>query len=156
MSAVARRQGRTLEGVAIQVLGGATKVEAQVSRYRALNDRTAMVGLCDANEAPLFHGCEGLDEVEVCDANLEDELLRAVGLDRMVDFISSQGELAAFETFQKQPPWRDRPLQPQLMRFWGTRARRKTRYAEELVSWISDERMPTPLVRVLDAAETRR
>ena len=56
----------------------------------------------------------------VCDADLEDELIRALGAAAVERVLDTQGELAPFRTFQQQPAWRGRPTEQQLRRFLGT------------------------------------
>ena len=85
----------------------------------------------------------------ICDADLEDELIRALGplcVERVVD---AQGELGSFRTLQKQPAWHGRPHEKQLRRFMGSGGRRKIRYARLLVEALDLERVPRPLDRVL-------
>ena len=44
----------------------------------------------------------------VCDNDLEDELIRAVGTAAVEDALDEMGHLVRFRTFQYQPEWRDR------------------------------------------------
>ena len=85
----------------------------------------------------------------VCDADLEDELIRAIGTDAMVAFVEAQGEGQAFDTFQRQPYQRGRPLGAQLRRFIGTRSGRKIRYGAALVDAMPLTAMPPPLSGLL-------
>jgi hypothetical protein len=85
----------------------------------------------------------------VCVEDLEDELIRALGADGVQAVLETHGDLNAFRTFQKQPAWRDRPVQAQLRRFMGSADRRKLRYAHLLVEALDLSRVPRPLAGVL-------
>jgi hypothetical protein len=85
----------------------------------------------------------------VCDADLEDELIRALGTVAVEQVLDAQGELGSFRTFQKQPAQRGRTTEAQLRRFLGTRSGRKAEYARLLVEALDLERAPRPLNGVL-------
>ena len=123
-----------------------------------------LAGLCDAAEEREFRrGLEraglgadlGRAEMErlgfyVCDADLEDELIRALGATAVERVIDAQGELGSFRTLQKQAAWQGRPSEEQLRRFLGSGGRRKIRYARLLVEALEPAEVPRPLDRVLD------
>ena len=90
-----------------------------------------------------------------CIDDLEDELIRAVGAERVVDIVEERGELGPFRTLQKQPEWRGRPLDEQLKRFLGNSSR-KIDYAPLLVEALDLSRAPLPLDAVLAARLSRR
>jgi hypothetical protein len=85
----------------------------------------------------------------VCDADLEDELIRALGAASVEEVVEAQGELGSFRTLQKQPAWHGRPTEEQLRRFMGSGGSRKIRYARLLVEALDLTRVPRPLDRVL-------
>jgi len=85
----------------------------------------------------------------VCVADLEDELIRALGPPAVEDVVDSEGDLGSFRTLQRQPAWRERPLEEQLRRFMGSGGRRKIRYARLLVEALDLADMPRPLDMVL-------
>src|SRR5207244_1815225 len=66
----------------------------------------------------------------VCEADLEDELIRALGVASVEQVAEAQRELASFRTFQKQPAQQERTHEQQLWRWMGSR---KIRYARLLV-----------------------
>jgi hypothetical protein len=136
LETLARRLG--LE-VAVVAMGGAHAIGRYAGPFA--------VGLCDAKEAPIFR--RALEHVFVCDEDLEDELIRALGAERVEEILEANGDLGSFRTFQKQPEWRGRPARDQLRRFFGSGARRKLRYAELLVEALDLERAPEPLVEAL-------
>jgi hypothetical protein len=81
----------------------------------------------------------------VCEADLEDELIRALGPARVEAILEAHGDLSTFHTFQRQPAQRGRPIEAQLRRFMGTRSGRKQAYAAHLVEALELEAMPRPL-----------
>jgi hypothetical protein len=85
----------------------------------------------------------------VCEADLEDELIRAVGADAIERIAQEQGDLRAFRTLQKQTAWQGRDVRDQLRRWLGSGGRRKVRYAQLLVDALEPARVPRPLDRVL-------
>ena len=78
----------------------------------------------------------------VCVEDLEDELIRALGADRVEEIVDAQRELRAFRTLQKQAQWRNRPREEQLRRFMGSGGSRKIRYARLLVEALDLARAP--------------
>ena len=85
----------------------------------------------------------------MCVADLEDELIRALGAAAVEQVIDAQGDLGSFRTLQKQPAWRGRPREEQLRRFMGSGGSRKIRYAPLLVDALDLTRVPRPLDLVL-------
>ena len=85
----------------------------------------------------------------VCVADLEDELIRALGPAMVEEVIEAQGELGSFRIFQRQPAQRPRTIEEQLRRFMGTRSGRKAQYARGLVEALDLARVPRPLDGVL-------
>ena len=159
---LAGRKGRNLdaEGVAVIAMGGASPFGDELSRYAG---RCTVAGMCDEGEVGDFRrglGQAGLgreltiEEMErlgffVCVEDLEQELIRAVGVEPVLRVISSVGEARGFRSFQNQPAWRDRDLADQLRRFIGTKSGRKVRYGGLLVEALDLSRVPRPLERVL-------
>ena len=165
LETLAERRGRDLDadGVAIVSIGGAQAIGNFLDRFGPGGLNVELAGLCDAGEERDFRrGLEraGLgtdltrEEMErlgfyVCDADLEDELIRSLGAAAVEHVVDEQGELRSFRTLQKQPVWRDRPTEEQLRRFLGSGARRKIRYAHLLVEALDLAHVPRPLDRVL-------
>ena len=122
-----------------------------------------LAGLCDAGEEAEFRrGLEraglgsnltrdGWSELGfyVCDRDLEDELIRALGADAVERVLEAQGVLSAFRTFEKQPAWRGRSREDQLRRFIGTTSGRKVRTGAAMVDALDLGRVPRPLDGVL-------
>jgi hypothetical protein len=165
LEALARRRGRDLEaeGVSIVSIGGSKNAGRFLERFGPRGSDVTLAGLCDAPEEGDFRrGLEraglGSDltrtDMEalgfyVCDADLEDELIRSLGAPAVEIVIQTQRELSSFRIFQRQPAQRGRPIEHQLRRFMGTRSGRKARYAALLVGALELDRMPRPLDGVL-------
>jgi hypothetical protein len=88
----------------------------------------------------------------VCVADLEDELIRAVGATAVEEILRANGDLHRFRTLQQMPAWRGRATEEQLRRFMGSGGRRKIRYARFLVDALDHESAPRPLDQVLTHA----
>ena len=162
---LAERRGRDLaaEGVSVVPIGGARAIRRALDLYGPPGLGLALAGLCDAGEEKSFRrGLEhaGLgtelsrDAMErlgfyVCEADLEDELIRALGAEEAEQVVEAHGDIGPFRTLQKQPEWRGRPLHDQLRRFFGSGGRRKIRYARYLVEAVELDRVPRPLDGVL-------
>lgn len=165
LEALAARRGRDLdgEGVLIVPIGGAQAIGRFLSQFGPGGSDTRLAGLCDAGEQEVFRrGLEraglGSDltrrDMErlgfyVCDVDLEDELIRALGAASVETVLDTQGDLRPFRTFQKQPAWRGRTVEAQLRRFLCSSDRRSIRYARLLIDALDLARIPRPLDGVL-------
>ncbi|WP_329376536.1 ATP-dependent endonuclease [Streptomyces sp. NBC_01351] len=165
LEALAVRHGRDLgaEGVAVVPLGGATRIGRFLDLCGPPGLGLPLAGLCDIGEERYFrrhlqrvglgsgpaHAELETFGFHVCVADLEDELIRAVGAEGVQQVIEAQGEMRPFRTFQGQPAQRERPLEHQLRRFMGTHSGRKALYAQALVAHVRPERVPRPLERLL-------
>ena len=81
----------------------------------------------------------------VCAADLEDELIRALGVPRVKELVREEGDLRPLQTFLSQPAQRGRTAQQQLRRFLGTKKGRKIHYGRVLVEALDPDRVPAPL-----------
>jgi hypothetical protein len=165
LEALAERRGRSLdaEGIAVVPMGGASTLGPFLDLWGPMGLDLRLAGLCDAAEEVDFQRAlerAGLgsnisrSDMEllgfyVCVADLEDELIRAVGAAAVEQVIDAQGELGSFRIFQNQPAWRGRTREEQLRRFMGTRSGRKIHYARLLVEAMDLTQVPRPLDRVL-------
>ena len=161
---LAARRGRILDadGVDVISMGGAQAIWQFLERFGPHGSDVAVAGLYDVAEEPevrrgperagLGSGASRLDLERLgfyaCIEDLEDELIRAVGPQRVVGIVEERGELGPFRTLQKQPEWRGRPLDRQLKRFLGN-SNRKIDYAPLLVAALDLARVPRPLDAVL-------
>ena len=162
LEALAARRGRDLaaEGVSVVPIGGAQAIGNVVAELGPRGRGVRLAGLCDAAEERHFrraleHAGFGFNigraEMEalgfyVCEADLEDELVRSLGADTVEQVIEAEGEHASFRTFQKQLEKRGLTREAQLHGFmWN----RKIRYASLLVQALDLGNVPRPLDRVL-------
>ncbi|MFF9035611.1 TOPRIM nucleotidyl transferase/hydrolase domain-containing protein [Streptomyces sp. NPDC014892] len=152
VEALAERRGRDLaaEGVCVLSMGGAMSV----GRYAALLGPSGLglrlLGLCDEREKPFFDrslapSSTPRHAVFVCSADLEDELIRALGTERVEEIVHAEDESRPWQTFLQQPAQHGRPRHQQLRRFMSTRKGRKIRYGRLLVEALAPEQVPAPL-----------
>jgi hypothetical protein len=165
LEVLAERRGRDLdaEGVSLVPIGGAQAIGRFLAVFGPAGHDVRLAGLCDAGEEREFRrGLEraglgsGLTRADmerlgfyVCEADLEDELIRALGAATVEQVVEAHGDLGPFRTLQKQPEWRGRPLGEQLRRFMGSGGSRKIRYARLLVEALDLDEVPRPLDLVL-------
>jgi hypothetical protein len=158
-----RRLDLARQGVEIVPIGGATGIGTFLAIYgpRGMNVRVG--GLCDAGEEWSFRRAlaregfgdelsrEAMDELgfAVCVVDLEDELIRALGVPAVERVMEAQGDLRSWHTMQKQPAQLSVPVERQLRRFMGTKSARKATYAPLLVNALDLDAVPPPLDRVL-------
>jgi hypothetical protein len=161
VEALAVRRGRDLraEGVYVVPIGGAQAIGAFLELFGPGGLDVRLAGLCDAAEEGHFRrGLEraglGSDLTRanmerlgfyVCEEDLEDELIRALGSDAVERVAEAEGDLGSFRTLQKQPAWQGRPVAEQLRRFMGSGGSRKIRYARLLVEALDLAHVPRPL-----------
>lgn len=147
LEAVAAKLGRDLaaEGIEVVPIGGAQAIRRAAAQY----DGERVVGLCDVNEERWFRRVLG-DATHVCVRDLEDELIRALGPDRVQEVVAAQGEVETFRNFQNQVFWRGRPAEEQLRR-WLQNGGRQHRYPPLLVEAMEPGEIPRPLAGVLTA-----
>jgi hypothetical protein len=154
---LAERAGRDLhaEGVFVVPMGGATNIGHFVDLFGPGGFGVRLAGLCDQGEERGFR--RGLGRAGncapcfVCVADLEDELIRALGTRRVEELIEAGGEHGPFLTFTRQPAHRGEDRDQQLRRFMGTRSGRKIRYGHILAAALDLARVPGPLAGLLSA-----
>ena len=165
VEALAEGRGRDLaaERVSVVPIGGAQAIGRFLERFGPRGSDLRLAGLYDvAEEADFRRGLEraGLGssltrkDMErlgfyACVADLEDELIRALGADRVQQVVEAHDDLVPFRTLQRQPASQGRPIEEQLRRFMGSGGRRKIRYARYLVDALEPVDVPRPLDRVL-------
>jgi hypothetical protein len=134
-----------LEGVTVVALGGVTNVRNFLALFRGYDLR--YLGLCDAGERRYFESV--LETFFVCEPDLESELIRALGVERVEAVVASLGDLRDLRVFQNQPFHRARSAEDQLHRFMGTQSGRKAKYATALAEAL--ETLPPPLEQLIAA-----
>ncbi|MEH0829970.1 MULTISPECIES: TOPRIM nucleotidyl transferase/hydrolase domain-containing protein [unclassified Micromonospora] len=165
VEALAARHDRDLagEGVCVLPIGGAMGVGRFLRLFGAQGLAVNLRGLCDEAEEGYFR--RGLEQAGagagltrsgmealgfyVCVADLEDELIRALGTTGVEHVLEVEQDLARFRVFQNQPAQRGRAIERQLRRFMGTTSGRKARYARALVRALDPHRIPRPLDHLL-------
>ena len=144
-------------------IGGAQAIGRFLHLFGPQGLDVRLAGLCDAAEESDFRrGLERagfgsqLTRVDmerlgfyVCVADLEEELIRALGAASVEQVVAAQGELGSFRTLQKQAAWQGRATEEQLRRFMGSGGSRKIRYARLLVEALDLAHVPRPLDLVL-------
>ncbi len=156
LETVATRLGLDLAAHDVEIISmhGVTNVRADLERLAATH-RVAV--LCDDQELAIVRRAAkrvGVDDlhIEVCVADLEDELIRALGARAIEQVIDAEGELGSFRSLQKMPDHRGGTSEQQLRRFFGTKSGRKAKYARLLVEALDLDRIPRPLTGVLGYA----
>ncbi|WP_036962147.1 TOPRIM nucleotidyl transferase/hydrolase domain-containing protein [Promicromonospora kroppenstedtii] len=169
VEALAARQGLPLAALGVQVvaMGGITNIGHHLVALLHSPVRTSLPlrigGLYDAAEERFV--IKGLDRVGLraegaraplsahgffrCDRDLEDELIRALGADAVIELITAEGELRSLERLQGQPAQRDRTTTQQLHRFFGSKGGRKEYYGRRLAETVPLDRVPQPLAELL-------
>lgn len=147
--------------VAVEVIAARLGVEVTVVAAGGVTNfgrhlGEAVGGLYDRPAARQVAGAKGvaacdLEEVGffASEGDLEDELLRAVGVEAVLEIMESEGDLRRFQTMQQQPEWRDKPVHKQLCRWLGSGAGRKVRYARLLAERLDLSELPYPLARLM-------
>jgi predicted ATPase len=163
LAALADRRGQNLDGDGISVvpIGGAHTIGAYLTLFGSSGFDLPVAGLCDLAEEPVFtgvlqragHAINSRADMEqlgffVCDTDIEDELIRAIGTAEVIQLIDAAGDIAAFQAFQQQPSYRSASLDDQVGSFVRTR---KIKYAPLLVDALDLARVPAPLDGVLNS-----
>jgi hypothetical protein len=158
--------GRDLdrEQVVVVPMGGAHAIGRFLTRWGPPGTGVRLSGLCDLGEAEVVRRAlvaarlgspRTRTDMEhlgfhVCVDDLEDELIRAVGLSAVAALLDAHGDLGSFRSLQDQPARRGREPEQQMRRFLGSGARRKLRYARLLVEAAVDRgTLPRPLDALL-------
>lgn len=152
VNALAASRGRNLaaEGICVLPMGGAMSVGRFARLLGPPGLGLRLTGLCDEAERPYYtRGLERADAAQeeffVCTADLEDELIRALGVTRVEELIQVEGDGRAFQTFLHQPAQRGRTPQQRVRRFLGTKKGRKIHYGRVLVEALDPDHVPAPL-----------
>lgn len=167
VNALTASRGRNLaaEGVCVLSMGGAMSVGRFARLLGPSGLGLRLTGLCDEAERGYYaRGLEraGAEEpnaaqphaaqpnptqqrIFVCAVDLEDELIRALGVTRVAELVRAEGDLRALQTFLRQPAQRGRASQQQLRRFLSTKKGRKIHYGRVLAEALDPDRVPAPL-----------
>jgi len=154
------------DGYEVRAMGGVTNIAHHLRRLQGCTGVRRVLGLCDAPEERFVmralaregHPVADRDDLDrlgfvVCERDLEDELIRALGTRRVETVLLELGELERFRALQQQPQWRGRPASDQLHRFAGTRSGRKLLLARRLAEELTALSTPPPLARLVRLVE---
>jgi hypothetical protein len=144
-----------LTDVDVVSMGGITNLRRHLAALADLADDNPVAVLHDAGETAYVDRTLAAFDRDVarfvCDADLEDELVRALGMPAVLDVVAGAGDLDAWHILLNQPFHRSRPPEAVLRRFWGTTSGRKDKYAALLTAALEPARVPPPLAGVLAA-----
>ncbi len=160
LEALAERLALNLDRVQIQDVGGVTNFRSFLLRYGPLGEGRRVAGLCDFPEWPIVLNALAASGVGsplsfatlrdcgffVCRADLEDELLAAVGAPTVLRIIEQHGDRPRFRSMQRQLPYRSLSLETQVRHLM---TQKKIAYAPALIAALSLSRVPPPLADVL-------
>lgn len=166
LETLAARRGLQLRSSPVSVvpMGGSSNLQRYATFFGPPGRGSTLAGLYDvAQERDVRNvlaacGCghvRGREELEaigfnVCDRDLEDELIRAHGTDGVEAVIEARGDLRMLRKMQRDPFHRTRTVEQHIHRFMGTRSGRKYRYARYLTETLDVTRTPAPLARLVD------
>ncbi|MGW0914455.1 TOPRIM nucleotidyl transferase/hydrolase domain-containing protein [Streptomyces sp. NPDC002784] len=152
VEALVESRGRDLadDGVCVLSIGGAMSVGRYAQLLGPPGLGLRLTGLCDEAERPYYargFTRAGASERDffVCAADLEDELIRALGVPRIEQLVHEEGDSRPLRTFLRQPAQQGRDPQQQFRRFFGTKKGRKIHYGRVLVEALDPDRVPAPL-----------
>jgi hypothetical protein len=162
---LAGSRGRDLaaEGIEVVAMDGITNARVFALRYGPHGLGVPLAGLYDAAEEPQLRrglaaaGLETALEPDGparlgfyrCSADLEDELIRALGIAAVEAVIEAAGETRSLQLLAGMPAQRDWTREAVLRRFLGARSGRKARYAALLADALQAGHEPEPLAAVL-------
>lgn len=166
VEAVAARLGHDLAaaGATVVSMHGITNLHHHLARLARERMPRRILGLFDIGEIAYVRNAvagAGLAPLDAdlatigffaCDPDLEGELIRALGSERVEELLAEHGELARFRTFQNQPYQRARPVDAQLRRFMGTHSGRKALFAPILVDALEEPSIPAVFTALVAAA----
>ena len=160
LQTLALLSGRDLEDehVIVVPMGGITNIRAHALWFGPRGLGATVHGLYDAPDEPWVR--RGLAAAGIvvpdgdlaaigfqrCADDLEDELIRALGVPAVERVVEAEGELRSLALLAGMPAQRDWSRAALLHRFIGVRSGRKARYARLLVEALEPDRAPPPLV----------
>ncbi|MGH3703528.1 MAG: TOPRIM nucleotidyl transferase/hydrolase domain-containing protein [Agromyces sp.] len=168
VEALATRLGHDLASASARVVSmhGVTNLHRHLGEIAGRHRPPRVLGLFDAAEIGYVRravddaglGSVGtLDELAAlgffaCEPDLEGELIRALGVDRMLQLLAEHGEIVRFRGFQHQPAQRVRAADAQLRRFLGTHAGRKAQFAPLMIDALEESRIPAGMRQLIETA----
>ncbi|HKV88655.1 MAG TPA: TOPRIM nucleotidyl transferase/hydrolase domain-containing protein [Candidatus Dormibacteraeota bacterium] len=161
LTTAARRLGQDIgaEEVDITPIGGAHAISRVLAALAREPSQVRIAGLCDEGEEDVFRvaleaagygshlsraDLEGLGFF-VCSADLEDELIRAVGAPAIDALAELEGDAQAWYTFRRQPAWQGQAVDQQFRRFVRSISNRNSRYIRAILEALEPAQLPRPL-----------
>lgn len=145
-------------------MGGVTNTATHLRT--ATTASPSVLGLCDAAEAWVVvralqeqglavRGAEDLPAhgFFVCERDLEEELIRALGVDGCLVLLEGMGLGHRFRSFSRQRAWAERPVEDRLHRFAGVASGRKIRLAGAMAAALRPDRVPPPIAGLVASVE---
>jgi predicted ATPase len=166
LEAIAAKKSRNLDadGVTIVAMRGAGGISTFLTLLGPSGLKLKLAGLCDAQEESKW--AEALEShgmghkltraamatigFQVCDADLEEVLIAALGEPATLAIIDAQGDTPAFTSFVQQPTHKTKTVRQQLHDFLHARGRNIT-YAPLIVDAIDSAHLPAALENVISA-----
>ena len=139
------------EEITVTVLGGAGNFGRAIAEAAAQGHRVG--GLYDEGEERFVAGALNRQEGEdltrqgffACRRDLEDELIRAIGMAEMTAVLESKNDLKGFRAFQGQEAHSSAEADEQLRRFISANGARKRQYAAAMAEEVAFENVPEPM-----------
>lgn len=145
-------------------MGGIGNVRAFATRYGPQGFDVRLAGLYDIGEKRQLRvglaaagvtrereiGALAAVGFHACIVDLEDELVRSLGVGHAVAVVEQAGEGRSLRRLAHMPAHRGRPTEAVLRRFIGTQSGRKSKYAELFIEAMELDEVPQPLLAVLE------
>jgi hypothetical protein len=162
---VTQRAGVSLEDRAVELVDmrGATNIRRHLLAATAATPSPRVLGMCDAPEAAFFVralrrvGCAVAAVADlprwgfqVCDRDLEDELVRHLGEDGTRSVLEELGLTQRFAMLTQQPAWVAGSFHDRVHRFAGAASGRKELMAGALAAALDLDALPRPLAALLE------
>lgn len=144
-------------------LQGTTNIGRIMKDIRQVRSDADVVGLCDAADtrsAEKALNDDGLPVQDatdlpmygffVCERDLEDELIRALGADAARTALLNSGLASKFDALRTQPEWADKSIAEQVDKFCHSASGRKELAAAVLADAVPADAIPEPVSMLLD------
>jgi hypothetical protein len=166
---VAERSGISLadEGIHLVDMHGVTNIRRHLLAATEADDSPRVLGMCDAPEARFFVralrrvGCAvaAVDELpwwgfQVCERDLEDELMRVLGEQGLRRLLDDLGLTQRFAMLTQQPAWVSGSFHDQVHRFAGAASGRKELMGAAMAATLDLAALPSPLAGLVEAMAT--
>jgi hypothetical protein len=147
-------------------MGGVTNTATHLRAVALAQPPLPVLGLCDAGEAWVVvralqqqgravagEGDLAAHGFFVCRRDLEEELIRALGVAECLRLLEGMGLGHRFRSFSSQRAWAERAVEERLHRFAGVASGRKIRLAREMAAALPPGRVPPPIAGLVATVE---